>query len=690
MLIGVFHPHDPFSVMTENRVQAIVAESVRQDVQLVFFNEAGIDLDQMTVSGVMFEEGVWNERVLPFPQAIMNIRPWGPRRRSDRELIFRKLVPFTAFLIDNKWEITKMLAEHPVLAKHLVPTAVLEDASQITELLEAHSKLVIKPVQGSRGEGVQAMVRRNDQYGLQAGADWTWMNRTELDAFVAQLNREYLIQPYIVCLTPEQEPFDFRVLVQRDGCGEWNVTIIYPRIGAINTITSNVSVGGRTEPVEPFLQRLFPGQAESLSAQMTALGLELAAFIDSHYAHPLNELGIDLAIDAERRIWFYEANTCPGTLYHEQERAVQAVAYVKYIAEQANPKSRLPAHSNEPFSLGLLFSEPPEREDLEAFADVAGAHGVQLAYFLLEDISFRAGSISGYWREGPSWSKRLFAFPDRVYNLMEQTDLEAAYTLYRPSSNLQLTSNEPKGPVPSSLFFAVASRHAELAAHLPQFVRPEGPEEAQHFIDRCGLVVMKTDNARQLEDVLMIRRLTDRYVVQEEQFVHTLTASEFQAFLQLFYDSGYILIEQISSSTHDGHALHLRMYMTKTAEGAWRLLHIAPLLALASDEPQAALPCEVKWDWLLDREFPEMEGIRLNDRLHALTCTMAEQLNTASRHHIHELILDAAIDSAGTIRLLGGEYEGPAGVVHPYEAARYVIPYALILQTSQYAKALHR
>lgn|GEM_PF-3484953 len=690
MLIGVFHPHDPFSVMTENRVQAIVAESVRQNVQLVFFNESGIDLDRRTVSGLYFDGSGWIENVFAFPQAIMNIRPWGPRRRSDRELIFRKLVPFTAFLIDNKWEITKLIAQHPTLAAHIVPTAVLEEAAQIEELLDAHSKLVIKPVQGSRGEGVQAMVRKDGRYGLQAGADWTWMNREELDAFVRQLNREYLIQPYIVCLTPELEPFDFRVLVQRDGQGEWGVTIIYPRIGARDTITSNVSVGGRTEPVEPFLQRLFPGQAETFAARMQALGLELAEWIDSHYAHPLNELGIDLALDAEHRLWFYEANTCPGTLYHEQERAVQAVAYVKYIAEQASRESRPLAARSDAASLGLLFSEPPMREELEAYADVAGAYGVQLAYFLLEDISFRAMSISGYWREGRTWSKRLFAVPDIVYNLMEHPDLEAAHALYRPNSNLLLTSNEPKGPVPSSLFFAVASRHLGLAGHLPQFVRPETPEEAQSFIDRCGLAVMKTDNARQLEDVLIIRRLPEHYVVQDEQFTHTLAASEFQTFLQLFHDSGYMLIQQIDSATHDGHALHIRVYMLKQADGAWTVLHIAPLLALASGEPQAALPCEVKWDWLLDREFPETEGAKLDDQLHALACTMAEQLAAASRHRIHELILDAAIDGEGTIRLLGGEYDGPAGVVHPYETARHVIPYALSLLQTQYAKAFGR
>ncbi|OAS22107.1 YheC/YheD family protein [Paenibacillus oryzisoli] len=688
MLLGVFHPNDPFAVMTEKRVQAIVAESVKQKVELVFFNELGINLDFQKIDGTIFDGERWVQGTFPFPQAVMNVRPWGPRRRSDKELIFRKIVPFTAFLIDDKWEITKMVSSFPSLAPFIVPTAILSSVDQIDELLASHAKLVIKPVQGSRGVGVQALIYKESQYGLQQGADWIWLNREDMQDYVVNLKKDFMIQPYIVCLTPEGEPFDFRVLVQRNGEGNWQVTIIYPRIGAKDTITSNVSISGRTEELYSFLQRVFPDDHEFFPPVLTKIGLELAEFIDSHYAYPLNELGIDLAIDSQRRIWFYEANTCPGTLYHEQERAVEAVAYVKYIAENALQDEMLTPSNNFSFTtLGLLFRTAPSLQDMEAYALVAQAHHVQLVYFLLEDVRFRAGSISGFWREGTEWVARNFAFPDVVYNLMEQEDVDASHELYRSKSNMLLTAREPKGFVPSALFFAIASRHPLLAKHLPSSIRPENREEAKDFVDRHRFVMMKSDNAQELEDIIMIQRFPTRYVVRDGAYLHSFEEAEFLSFLDLFSESSYILIQQVDSRTHDGHSLHIRVYLFKQPGGSWETIHIAPHLALASSNPSDSLPFPVDWEWLVDREFSEELGTELEGKIQDIARTMAEQLGLANRNRIHELILDFAIDQNAEVRLLGGEFDGPAGAVHPYDIARRVIPYALSLLDFKYKRA---
>ncbi|TBL77391.1 YheC/YheD family protein [Paenibacillus thalictri] len=679
MYIGVFHPHNPFEVMTEERIQSIIAESVKQKVKLVFFNESGINLDQRTIDGSVYADGSWAKGTFPFPQSVMNIRPWGPRRRSDRELIFRKIVPFTAFLIDDKWKITKLISQSPSLSKFLVPTALLQNVDQIDELLKSHAKLVIKPVRGSRGEGVQALTHNGRLYELQRGAERIGMDRRELSEFVNNLKRQdYLIQPYIVCLTPDGEPFDFRILAQRNGEGKWVISVIYPRIGAKDTITSNVSVGGRTENLENFLMRLFPDHYLLFPQRLAEIGLEIADAINAHYAHPLNELGIDIAIDAEQRIWFYEANTCPGTLYHEKERAVQAIAYAKYVAEIASRNQASAKSGNNPkVTLGLLYSTHPSSRDLDAYADVAKAYGVQLVYFLLEDISFRAASISGFWRDGQKWIHKNYPFPDIVYNLIDQEYDEASNVLYHRSSNMLLTSSEPKGAIPSSLFFAIASRHPLLSNHLPYFLRPESPEEAKNFVDCHNPVVMKSESTLPMEDIIMIRRLPSHYAVRDGDYVHAFDEAEFLSFLELFQESNYILIQQIDSKTHDGHSLHLRVYLFKQADGTWEIIHIVPLLALVSPDPQGSLPFPVSWDWLLNREFDEMSGTEVDIHVQTLAVTMAEQLELANHHRIHELIIDVAMDRNRTIYLLGGEYDGPGETLHSYDTARLVIPYAL-------------
>ncbi|WP_167859241.1 YheC/YheD family protein [Paenibacillus cymbidii] len=689
MQLGVFHPHDPFAVMPEGRVQAIAEEAVRQHAQAVFFNESGIDLDKRTVSGRVFAGGGWETGVFPFPQAVMNVRPWGPRRRSDRELIFRKMVPFTAFLIDDKWAVTNMIASVPSLAPHVVPTALLRDADQIDDLFASHDKLILKPSQGSRGAGVQALVREGSRYGLQRGAEWVWLDRGQLAEFVRQLRRDYLIQPYIVCLTPEGEPYDFRILVQRDGTGNWGVSLMYPRIGGKDTVTSNVSVGGRTEPLGDFLQRLFPNDCAAFPQRLAELGLAIAVFLDSRYAHPLDELGIDLAIDAQRRIWFYEANTCPGTLFYEKERAVQTVAYAKYVAAQAmNAQASIGAAPGADATLGLLLGRSSSPGELEAYVDVARNYGVKLAYFYLDGVGFRSSSVTGFRHDGRQWQAATFAAPDIVYNMLDAAGAEAdaSHALYRPSSNLPLTSREPKGPIPAPLFFAIAARNPQLAGHLPHFLRPSDPQAAKRFVDRHEFVVMRSDAASQTGDMLLLKRLPTHYAVHEAARMHAFNEAEFLEFLALFDDANYILIEKMDSRTHDGHALHIHANLSRQPGGGWEVARIVPLLALASPDPTSALPFAADWDWLLDREYGEAAET-IDAQIRALAGTSAKQLQAANRNRLHELVLDFAIDAERVPRLLGGEIDGPGDAVHPYDNARRVIPFALSLLQTRYEKA---
>lgn len=678
MLIGVFHPHDPFGVMTEGRVHAIIAEAHKQQVQLVFFNEAGIDLDRKTIKGTVFTDDRREDGVFPFPQAVMNARPWSPLKRSDRELILRKIVPFTTFLIDDKWEITKLVADSPELGHLIVPSVVLESTEQIDELFRTHGKLVIKPVKGSRGAGVHAMVRNGGLYGIQRDAEWDWLNREQLADYIRELPKDHLLQPYIVCLTPEGEPYDFRILVQRNGEGNWTVSLIYPRIGAKETITSNVSVGGRTEELESFLQRLFPEEFRSFPPILAKLGLELAAFIDSHYANPLDELGIDLAIDGQRRIWFYEANACPGTLFYEKERAVRAIAYARHVAvKAAGDRAATQGGRETPVTLGLLFNSAPSARELDAYADVANGRGIRLVYFLPDRIRFRASTIAGFRYDGGTWTPGIFGFPDAVYNLIDQTELTPAHPVYRLGSKLRLTSREPKGPIPSSLFFAVAARHPLLQPHLPKYMRPDHPAAAKKFVDGCLSVVMKSPASRQTEDVLLIRRLNDHYIVKEGVYLHNFDEAEFIAFLDIFSNTDYILIQQLDSKTHDGHSLHIRAYLFRQPDASWETIHVAPLLALASPAPGGSPPVPVGWDWLLEREFGEEEGGGIDTELQDLTRAMAKQLQSANRLRLHELVLDLTIDRNRRIVLLGGDFDGPGDAVHAYDIARQLVPYVL-------------
>ncbi|WP_138496559.1 YheC/YheD family protein [Paenibacillus pinistramenti] len=681
MLIGVFHPQDPFAVTPPRRIQALCEEAGRQEVQLIFFNEEGIDLEHHTITGKVPSGEDWLDAQLPFPASVMNIRPWGPRKRSFKELVFRKKVPFTAFLIGDKWEMTRRLAHSPKVRDYLVPTVVLENLDIVDDFLDKYEKVVIKPASGSRGAGVQGLTRSGKRYLLQKDSEELHFDRKGLIEYLTKLKKSYLIQPYIRCLTPEGAPFDFRILVQRNGQGEWTVPVIYPRIGESGTITSNVSVGGRTELLEAFLARVLPEGRYSIPKQLHDLGLVIAEEVNSYYDFPINELGIDLAIDDQNRIWFYEANTCPGTLNHEEERAVQAVAYAKFVGSQTSgQKAKFPVKEDKPLCVGLLFPQLPDNTVLGPFAAAALESNIHLAAIAYDDLDVHAGhAANSLVFDGKEWRQTAQAVPDLIYNLIEPEDGIDDQELYNTYHQLRLTSGEPKGQLPASLFLALMATDEELHAAAPSYVIPQSAADAVNFLNANESVVMKAGSYSELEETIMIRGQAGHYEVIESSYTHRFDKREMEEFFKLFKRANYCLIRQTGSTITGGHPVHIRAYLMKDGESSWKIMHIAPLLALAPYELQNNHPVEVDWEWLLDREFGPVGAAEAGLKVQKLAARTAEVIEAANYKRIHELIVDFGLDREQRFWLLGAQIGGCLNVVHPYETARTALSYAAAL-----------
>lgn len=131
------------------------------------------------------------------------------------------------------------------------------------------------------------------------------------------------------------------------------ITLIYASIGAKRSNLSNLSAGGRSENLHDFLIDQY-GEAGKVHEQnIVKISLELAHHLDKIYSFALDELGIDLAIDDQGKYWMHEANNGPQTGFFEEKRAVNTIAYAKYIAKNGivrtdNTKYNVPGqfHAN--------------------------------------------------------------------------------------------------------------------------------------------------------------------------------------------------------------------------------------------------------------------------------------------------------------------------------------------------------
>nr|WP_054751722.1 YheC/YheD family protein [Piscibacillus salipiscarius] len=81
------------------------------------------------------------------------------------------------------------------------------------------------------------------------------MNREKFSNLIHEkiLPNNYIVQKYINARTKNDEPFDFRAHMQKNGEGKWQITKIYPRTGSSNSIQIDLIKGGNLRDTEEFL-----------------------------------------------------------------------------------------------------------------------------------------------------------------------------------------------------------------------------------------------------------------------------------------------------------------------------------------------------------------------------------------------------------------------------------------------------
>jgi len=203
-------------------------------------------------------------------------------------------------------------------ADYLVPSEKVSSTEQFFAFLKKHPEVVFKPTWGHQGTDVYHIKQKADIFQILLGANETNCDAAELTAFLqAKLTeQDYLVQPYINCRTKTGVPYDLRLHVQKGRAGKWVDPIIYPRISANGSIVCNIGQGGYTSDLTGFLKREFGAGEYEMRKYVELFALQLAAHMDEIqqelYSEELNELGIDIGLDAAQKIFVYEVNWRPG------------------------------------------------------------------------------------------------------------------------------------------------------------------------------------------------------------------------------------------------------------------------------------------------------------------------------------------------------------------------------------------
>ncbi|MBM7608433.1 glutathione synthase/RimK-type ligase-like ATP-grasp enzyme [Lysinibacillus composti] len=336
--IGMLHYRK--NPQTVFKSYAYAAAAKMEGVHFFYFTPGNVDLENKRIKGLFYENGAWVERETGYPDVVFNA---GGTLTAKQDLIvdaLEKEIPFTSHPIGDKMKVYQRIKKGKRFTNYLIPSEDFERIQTAFSYLDTFNVIIIKPLSGAKGEGIYFIEKRQDDFLLIVSGVETVLSEEQLEDYLVNIlldDADYLVQPFIQSKTKQGQSFDIRLYVQKNGEGKWRLTTMYPRI-ASKGIVANVSSGGYSGIITPFLEEQFDEHFFDVKRHLEVFAVQFATYFDRLYDEQLDELGIDVGIDKHHKIWMYEVNWRPGTpalFFLEMDIPKTTIQYATYLAKKA-------------------------------------------------------------------------------------------------------------------------------------------------------------------------------------------------------------------------------------------------------------------------------------------------------------------------------------------------------------------
>ncbi|MCZ8521965.1 MULTISPECIES: YheC/YheD family protein [Paenibacillus] len=217
--------------------------------------------------------------------------------------------------VRSKWIRHLGLIGQRRLRRHIPPTSLLSRKT-LNTYMKRYRVLYIKPVFGSFGNHIMKLSRSpraRGRYVVRREQRVQVITGRQVPGVVMRhaRSRAFLIQRGIPLLHIGGHPVDYRLMMLRPG-REWQFMGIMGKVASGARIVTNYNHGGKAIRFRESLRRagFTPRQIDRVFAEMRRVGYLAARQFGSRHKH-CRRLGIDFAIDTNKRIWIIEVNTNP-------------------------------------------------------------------------------------------------------------------------------------------------------------------------------------------------------------------------------------------------------------------------------------------------------------------------------------------------------------------------------------------
>ncbi len=307
--------------------RSLIAKGRSMGIVVFIFSPQDVDVAAKKVKGYVPALGKgWREKWFAWPDVVIDQYRYYPLQKHKDYLPFRQqpLFLYTNSRFANKWRVHHVLAQDEQMRRWL-PETKIYSKENVANMLKRHSLLYIKPTHGSGGRSILCVEKRPQRYVLrgrtkQQGTQlFTTHSKNQLLQRLNQWVRKqkkgnelFFVQQGLHLDLLPQRTVDTRLLIQKNGEGEWKTTGMGVRIGEARSSTSNLHGGGKAVPADRFfISRFGSDKAKEIISECVQLAHRAVNVIEEHYGQMM-EFGLDIGVDVEGRVWLIETNPKPG------------------------------------------------------------------------------------------------------------------------------------------------------------------------------------------------------------------------------------------------------------------------------------------------------------------------------------------------------------------------------------------
>jgi glutathione synthase/RimK-type ligase-like ATP-grasp enzyme len=267
--------------------------------------------------------GLWRDAEMPLPKLLYDRCFYGDDEHSKQcipivsWLKSRNDITFLGYGLPNKLELYEAL-KNSILSPYLPYSQRAEDEEVVLTELAKHKKLILKPINGSQGYGIFYLKESQKNYHVKTEKQKQiisriFPNERKLIQWLRPLirQREYLVQPYLELSNGELQPFDIRILLQKNEKGKWAERGKGIRTGLTGGILSNLSAGGSVSDFDTWSSSLPTATKEYVCNELAYIIKNLTELLEKTFM-PLFEVGLDIGFAKNGSLWILDMNSKPG------------------------------------------------------------------------------------------------------------------------------------------------------------------------------------------------------------------------------------------------------------------------------------------------------------------------------------------------------------------------------------------